>query len=140
MHHSPFSNICDQCNRCMHKLLQIMVQLRDNLGNMRQNSCISVAIVISIPISALVVGQRLSTSKWMDPRSNYLCASCSQPFDVDDVVCNESSKGTFLLLDFWSKKVSATHACPGATFACAPRSYVVCNRGEFFDSPGSVHI
>ena len=39
MYHSPFfSNICDQCNSYMHKLLQRMAQLRDNLVNMSQNS------------------------------------------------------------------------------------------------------
>ena len=71
---------------------------------------------------------------------NCLYASCSQPFNVDDVVCTEPSKGTLILLDFCPIKGRTTHTCPGATFACGPRSYVVCNRGDFFDSPGSVNI
>ena len=153
-------------------------------GILSATTCISAAIVVSIAISALVMGHRCShfvewetldlkartglnpkvvvgwgeysqvaqtQTRWYynlykclalitEQNSQCLYTSCSQPFNVDDVVCNEPSKDTLLLLYFLSIKGRTTHTCPGTTFACGPRSYVVCNRGEFFDSPGSVHI
>ena len=194
MHRSRFSNICDQCNSYMRKLLQRLARLRDNLDNMRRNpvynngcdcrfhsrqctcdgpqmftfrwvrnvgsqssarfeskgTCGMEQILTSgsdsnkVMLEASCFGHetKLPTIIYFKVHGseNGLYASCSQPFNVDDVVCTEPSKGTLLLLDFCPIKGRTTHTCPGATFACGSRSYVVCNRGDFFDSPGSVNI